>query len=220
MKHPAALFHVLPFVVLRRVVVLLAVLVGTPALAAPTLTDVSPRGIQAGGTSTLTLAGGELGPQSRIVLPFAVAKQALKPGGQANQVQIEVTLDKATPAGIYHLRVATDDGVSNPLAIGVDELPQRPFVPEVSDLPVALHGSLTGGTILQTRFTGKAGQRVVIDLEARRLGGGLNPVLEIHRPDGVLLAYSPSQELLGGDARLDVALPADGADTVKLYAAL
>jgi hypothetical protein len=168
----------------------------------------------------LTVAGSELGPQSRIVLPFPVAKQAVKQGAQPNQVQIDVTLDKATPAGIYHLRVATDDGVSNPLAVGLDELPQRPFAPEVSDLPVALYGSLTGGTILQTRFTGKAGQRVVIDLESRRLGGALNPVLEIHRPDGVLLAYSPAQELLGGDARLDVALPADGAYTLKLYDAL
>ncbi len=215
MKQPAALLTGLPLVV-----VLLLGSNGARAVAAPTLTEVSPRGLQAGGTTTLTFAGSELGPQSRIVLPFAVAKQAVKPGAQANQVQIEVTLDKATPAGIYHLRLATDDGVSNPLAVGIDELPQRPFAPDVSDLPVALHGSLTGGTILQTRFTGKAGQRVVIDLEARRLGGGLNPVLEIHRPDGVLLAYSPSQELLGGDARLDVALPADGAYTVKLYDAL
>ncbi len=215
MKLPAALLKILP-----PIVVVLLLCSGGMAVAAPALTEVSPRGLQAGGTTTLTFVGSELGAQSRVVLPFSVAKQAVKPGAQANQVQIEVSLDKSTPAGVYHLRLASEDGVSNPLAIGVDELPQQPLGPEVSSMPVALNGSLTGGTILQTRFTGKAGQRVVIDLESRRLGGGLNPVLEIHRPDGVLLAYSPSQELLGGDARLDVALPADGAYTVKLYDAL
>ncbi len=207
----------------------LALLVGssaaTTAVAAPTLTDVSPRGLQAGGTTTLTFVGGELAAQPRILLPFPIAKQGARPGAQANgaqanKVQIDVTLDKATPAGIYHVRLATGDGVSNPLAIGVDELPQQPLAADLSNLPVALHGSLTGGTIVETRFTGKAGQRVVIDLEARRLGGGLEPVLEIHRPGGTLLAYSPAQELLGGDARLDVALPADGSYTVRLYDAL
>jgi hypothetical protein len=212
--------------VLTKALPLLALIVGlgsgaaSTAVAAPTLAEVSPRGLQAGGTTTLTFVGNELGAQPRILLPFAVAKQAAKPGGQPNQVQIEVTLDKGIPPGIYHLRLATDDGISNALAIGVDELPQQRLAAEVSNLPVALHASLTGGTVIETRFTGKAGQRVVVDLEARRLGGGLDPVLEIHRPGGVPLAYSPGQEVLGGDARLDVTLPADGVYTVSLRDAL
>ena len=37
---------------------------------------------------------------------------------------------------------------------------------------------------------------------------------------GVLLAYSPAQAVLEGDARLDVALPTDGAYTVRLYDSL
>ncbi len=60
--------------------------------------------------------------------------------------------------------------------IGVDALPQLPFAAKVDALPVALHGALTGSAVLETTFTGKAGQKVTVEVEAQRLGGKLRPV--------------------------------------------
>src|SRR2546423_8091389 len=76
------------------------------ALAAPTLVDVSPRGLQIGGTTTLTFTGSDLSSQPRVVLPLAIAKQRARPRASANPVQIDVTLDKSAPPRIYNLRFA------------------------------------------------------------------------------------------------------------------
>jgi hypothetical protein len=189
----------------------------TAAAAAPSLADLSPRGLQAGGTTTLNVSGAGLSEKTQVLLALPIVKQAVRPGAQPNRIQVDVTLDANVPAGIYHLRIVTDEGVSNPVAIGVDQCPQVPFATEVKNLPVALHGDLTAGTILETSFAGKAGQQIVVDLEARRLGGALNPVLEIHRPGGVLLASSQGQEAIAGDARLDIKLPQDGTYRVRLH---
>ena len=96
------------------------------------------RGLQAGGTTTLTITGGDLLPEPKLVLPLAIAQQVLKEGAAANQVQIDVTLDAATPQGIYQLRLATAQGISAPLNVAVDRLPELPFAAEVTSLPVAL----------------------------------------------------------------------------------
>ena len=150
--------------------------------AAPAISSLSLHGLRAGGATTLVIEGTDLEPDPQIVLSAPIAKQEVKQPATATRAEIEVTLDPAIAPGIYQLRVANKRGVSGGVAIGVDSLPQRPFGPEVGELPVALHGSLSGGTILRTSFDGKAGQQVVIDVEAHRLGSKLNPVLHLSDP--------------------------------------
>ncbi len=188
--------------------------------AAPTIADVSLRGLRSGATSTLTIRGSELDGAPQLLLPFPVAKAELKPGGNAGQFQVDVTLDANAAPGIYPLRVANERGVSNAVLLAVDALPQAPFAAEVTALPVALHGSINGAMVLATTIEGQAGQRIVIDLECRRLGSVTDPVLELYKPDGSQLAYSPARRILGGDARLDVTLPVAGKYTIKFHDAL
>ena len=188
--------------------------------APPTIGNLSLRGLQTGATTTLVIDGAELAPEAKLLLAVPIAQQTVKPGATASQVQIDVTLDAGVAPGVYQLRLATAGGVSAPVAIGVDRLPELPFAAEVSSLPVALNGTLQGAAVLRTSFTGLKGQAIVIDVEGRRLGVELNPVLHLLDSRNVQLAWAQPTLALAGDARIAAVLPADGRYTVELHDAL
>ncbi len=187
------------------------------AHAAPTITNLSLRGLQIGETTTLTIDGAELSADAQVILDVPLVKQEVQPGATDKRLEVALTLDPQARPGIYALRLATSRGVSNAVAVGVDSLPQRPFSPQVESLPLALSGTLTGSQILETVFTGKAGQRIVVDMESARLGAKLQPVLRLENPQGVQLAWSQPQRVIGGDARVEATLPVDGSYTVRFH---
>jgi hypothetical protein len=194
--------------------------------AEPTVRSVNVRGLQVGGTTTITIDGDELGKPPRffsplakppqLLLPFP-AKQTLKPGRTEKRAEFEVTLgDNITP-GLYHLRVVTDGGASLPVVVGVDRLPQKPFGPTIAALPIALHGAVTGASIAETTFTGKAGEKVTVEVEAQRIGSKLRPVVHLYSSKRLQLAWAWGTLALDDDARLEATLPADGTYTITLH---
>jgi hypothetical protein len=187
------------------------------ATAAPEITNLSLHGLQTGATTTLTIDGSDLLPNPRVVLPLATTAQVVKAGATPNRVQIAVTLPAGVSPGMAPLRVANSKGISSPVLIGIDDLPQIPFAAQVSAPPAALNGNLPESDTLQTTFPGRKGQRIVIDIEARRLGSVIDPVIDLYDARRVQLAWSQGQSALGGDARLEAILPADGTYTVDLH---
>jgi hypothetical protein len=181
----------------------------------PTVRDVNVRGLKINGTTTVTVTGDDLGKAPKLLLPFA-AKQMLKAGNTDKQATFDVTLEAATP-GLHHLRVVTKGGVSLPVVIGVDAMEQKPFAAKIETLPVALHGSLTGSTVLETTFTGTAGQKIVVEVESARIGGKLKPVVHLYNAKKLQLEWSWGTPALNGDTRLTATLPADGTYTVTLH---
>ena len=163
------------------------------------------RGLQTGGTTTITVTGDDLGKAPKLLLPFA-AKQTLKAGNTDKYAVFDVAAEGATP-GLHHLRVVTDGGVSLPMVIGVDALPQLPFAAKIETLPVALHGALTGSTVLETTFTGKAGQKVTIEVESQRIGGKLKPVVHLYNAKKLQLEWAWGTPALSGDTRLTPRCP-------------
>jgi hypothetical protein len=190
------------------------------ALAAPQINNVAPRGLQVGGTTTVVIDGAELLADARLLLPIPIAGQTIRPESTDARLVIDVALDAAVPPGIYPLRVANARGISNAALLGVDALPQTAFAPQAPALPLAMTGSVAGSGIVGTRFTGTAGQRVVVDVEARRLGGALNPVVHVLTANRLQLEYSQAVSSIGGDARVTVTLPADGEYIVELHDAV
>ena len=85
------------------------------AIAAPTITNITPRSLAVGGTTTLTIEGADLATRPRVLLPIPIERQEVKPGGTASRVQIEVKLPVSIAAGIRPLRVAADTGISGPV---------------------------------------------------------------------------------------------------------
>ena len=183
----------------------------------PEITALSQHGLQIGRTTTLIINGTNLLPEPRLVLPILVSDQALNPGATDGRIEIKVTLSSSVAAGIYPLRVVTANGISNWLSIGVDRLPQQPFVKDIGALPIAYYGQLGEGGILRTSLNGRRGQRFVVDVESRRLGSSLRPVVRLLDHRGAQLAWNGAQASIAGDARLDVNLPEDGRYTVELH---
>src|SRR5262249_53263832 len=133
------------------------------------------------------------------------------------RVQFEVKLAADAPPGVVPLRLATDQGVSAAVGVAVADLPPQPLGPQVAALPACLHGSLSGSGTLSTTFAGKKGQRVVIEVEARRPGSAVEPVVKLFDGRRTQLAWAQGAVALSGDARLAAVLPADGTYTVELH---
>ena len=133
--------------------------------AEPAIRDLSPRGLQAGGVTTVVVDGADFSKAPRLVLPFP-ARQQLKAGSTGNRAIFEVTLDRQVQAGYHNLRMATDAGVSLPVAVAVDVLPQLAIGATIDRFPLALHGAVNGGAVVEARFNGKSGHKVLINVEA------------------------------------------------------
>jgi hypothetical protein len=191
--------------------------ISTQVSAAPAISNLSHRGLTTGKPVALVIDGSELTADTRIVLPAPIAAQVVKPANTTNQVTIEITVDPAAAPGIYLLRVATKNGISNPVAIGIDRLPQSVFSDSIEATPAAISGVLPNGGTLRTTFQGSKGEVVSLDLEAQRLGAAIKPVLRLLDARGKQLAYSPPLRSLAGDPRLTIMLPADGSYTIELH---
>jgi hypothetical protein len=195
----------------------LAALVAAPAIAAPTISNVSPRGLTIGQPTTITITGAELGPESRLLLSAKVASQTIKGEAKPDRVEIEVTLDPSVQPGLYPVRVAGNTGVSSPVVLGIDALPQVAFSESPAPLPLAMHGTVGGAQVLRSKLAGKKGQRLVLDVEAQRIGSSLKPVVRLYDARGKQVAWSPPRGSLGGDARCEIVLPADAEYTIELH---
>jgi hypothetical protein len=189
-----------------------------PALhaAEPALRNLDIRGLRVGGTTTLTLDGDDFGKSPRLLLPFA-AKQTLRPGATDKRAIFDVTLPDGVPPGCHHLRIVAEGGVSLPIVIGVDRLPQVAMAAPVTELPIALHGAIAGSAVVETKFPGKAKQKVMVEVEAQRLGSKLRPVVHLYSPKKLQLAWSWPTPALFGDTRIEAILPEDGTYTVTLH---
>ena len=186
------------------------------AAAEPTVRAVNVRGLQPGAATTVIIDGDDLGKAPKLLLPFPVA-QTVADKNSDKQATFSVTPDAAVPPGLYHLRVVTDGGVSLPTVIAVDALPQKPFAPTVDALPVALHGAVGGSQVLETSFTGAAGQKLLIEVEAHRLGAKLRPVVHLYTAKRLQLGWAWGTPDLLGDCRLEATLPEAGTYTVTLH---
>lgn len=184
--------------------------------AEPNVRALSVHGLQVGGTTTLTVEGDELTTSPKLLLPFP-ATQSLQPKSSDKSATFKVTLDDQVVPGLYPLRVVTEGGVSLPMILGVDRLRQLPMPKHVEPLPAAIHGSITGSAVTETAFTGKLGQRVLIEVEAQRIGSKLRPVIHLYGPSRRQVGWAWGVPTLLGDARLDATLPADGSYTITVH---
>jgi len=205
-------------IILRPIACVLAVLVvSLPVNAAPEISAISVRGLQIDGTTTIRVNGTGLLPEPQLVLSVPITKQVVKPGAKATQVEFEVALAGNIEPGLYNVWLASGEGVSQPNVVALDRLPQLPFAAEVASIPVALHGTIGGSARLRTSFAAKAGQPLLIEVEAQRLGGKLRPVLHVFNSDNQQLDWTLPSPILRGDARLKFTPPADGTYTIELH---
>ena len=217
-----------------RLAWMLAFMAQVALAAAPVITEIKPRGSEIGRPFTLTVVGRNIADGARLIstLPasLTLVTPSQKPGtmmapGRSVSFLVEPKTD-AQP-GVYPIRIETPAGISNILLFTLGTYPElteeesQPYsAPNSNDLietaepvrqtPVVVNGSLRGPERDVYRIYGKAGERRVLEVEARRSGSAIDPVLRILDASGRQLARSDDSPGAGLDARLDFLFPKEG----------
>lgn len=200
--------------------------------AGPTLKRLDPPGAQRGTAFTLTLVGSRLQEAEIVsnlpgtITPLTASGRGAVPGKAAEERPFLVELPEESPVGLYTLRLRSPEGLSNALLFSVGALPEvsedesrQPVHQALNNsaegsqplqLPATVNGTLPGPDRDFFRFEGRKGQRLVIEVEARRAGSALDPVVRLLTAEKKQIAISNDTHGLGVDCRLDVSLPDSG----------
>ena len=216
-----------------------ALIASTPVVSAqPVINELQPRGAQKGKPFTLTLVGRNFGQGARIRstmratftlltpdLPAQLRGSAMQEEGRYATFLVEPMAD--VPVGVYPIRVFTSEGISNVQLFTIGAFPeigedesQPGALPNTSDAieeaqrlpspPFTLNGTLRGPERDMFRMSAKAGEKRVIEVEARRCGSAIDPLLEVLDAGGRVIARSEDEPLLGLDARAEITFLRDG----------
>ena len=198
--------------------------------AAPLLERLEPRGAQRGKAVKLTLIGSGLTSDAEILTSLPAGVSALTPpkrGGRAGRelpFLLEIPADAAIDA--YPVRVRTRDGLSNVLLFTLGAFPETIEAEADAEIdeplndstqtaqplttPVTVNGSLGPGDRDYYRIEARAGERLVFEVEARRAGSAIDPILQLMDKEGNVVARSDNALGLGVDARLEVVFDEPG----------
>ena len=184
----------------------------------PEIRNINVRGFQIGQPTVVTIDGVDLLPAPKLWLNANALEAAIDDKqSNANRLVLTTTLPNETTPGVVQLRLATIDGVSNSVTVAIDRLPQLPISETIAALPASLHGSVPGSGVSKTSFTGKAGEDVLIEVEAKRLGSKLRPVVHLYDAQRTQIAWAMPSRTLSGDCRVATKLPRDGQYTIEVH---
>lgn len=192
-----------------------------PAPAAlPAIKSLSQPGLEIGHTTQLIVEGSNLGPAPGVAFPLPEVRFDIAKESTPERLVLNVTVPSKTVPGLYPLWVKSQVGMSSSTVLALDRLPQVPLASSIDQpatLPAAFFGTLSGGQQQTVYFAGKTGERIVADVELKRLGGAANPVLELKSPKGAPLTIGWGQSPLRRDARIEYTLTADGIYSIELH---
>ncbi len=205
--------------------------------ATPSIVELQPRGTQKGRPFTLTIAGQNLGEGAAVIsnLPATFTPMApARTGMIGRYVTFLVEPTTEWPVGVYTIRLRAANGLSNLLLFSIGAFPeiaeeesqpgalphQNDSIERAQPLPtgsVTVNGTLQGAERDIYRVQAKAGERRVFEIEARRVGSAIDPVVRVMDGAGKVLAKSDDDPLLSLDARVDVTFPKDGFYYVEVH---
>ncbi len=176
-------------------------------------------------TSDVTVNGANLGGSPNLVaeIPLTVEPQA-EPNADAANWKLKLTVAPEVAVGVYPVRVATDDGISNPFLLAVGQVPQvgetepnntfeaAQVVPSLA----VVEGQTAGNDVDYFKFTGKKGQRIVVDAQCARIGSGVDPQIRLTTAAREFVASADDSPGLLTDARLTAELPADTEYVIEI----
>ena len=89
---------------------------------------------------------------------------------------------------------------------------------QLVEAPVTVNGTLVGlDRDAAYRFHANRGDRIVLEVEGRRAGSALDPVLRLLDSERRQLAFSDDALGIGADPRIEFAVPADGEYQVVVH---
>ncbi len=211
----------------RSVVVCLsmAALVAGSALAAPPDLAVSPRGFQRGKPARLTLSGEGIGKAGATIVSDLPGTFGTLEVENPNRLILPLIAPADVDPGVYYIQLQNANGISNRVRIAVSDSPEI-AESEPNDefasaqkltLPTVVNGSCSGSDRDSFRFSAKKDSLVHIEVQARRIGSGLDPALQVLDEKGVEIASdADASKIAAGDRRLSFRSPKDGEFVVVL----
>lgn len=194
----------------------------------PTISVVSPQGLAPGQTIPLKITGGNLAGATQLWTSFPTTSQlsteAPDNGKQPNEVTFDLTVPADASPGVHGLRIVTDKGVSPLKLIVVDSFPivahknqnkTHETAQEVS-VPCAVEGHVDNLSRVYYRFKAEADQQISFEVQARRLGSPLDPIIRLFDASGRELAWSDDEAGLQGDSRFRYQFKAAGDYVIEL----
>ena len=218
---------------MKRLLMLLFAWALTAWAAGPSLTVMEPWGAQRGTAVTLTLKGYDLTDDVRILttLPGAVTELTAERPGRELPLLVEIAKD--AEVGSYPIRVETKAGISNVLLFTVGPFKEQSEAEsatmrrmysndsaetaEEMTLPATVNGALRGADRDWYRVSGPAGEKVVVEVEARRIGSAIDATIEVRDSAGNTIARNNDAPGLAVDPRTEVTVPADGVFFVQVH---
>ena len=187
------------------------------APAVPGITRLEPRGVQRGVETRLKLVGSNLAGLTNVAFHNSKLTGALLPDAKAGEAWLKVTVASDLARGSYELSVKSAAGESARVKLHVDDLRQATDATKTEMLPVSFWGALEQpGKPAEFSFNGVAGQNLVCDLAAERLGSkALNAMLTLLDARGRVLAVNRGFDG-SSDALLVHRLAAAGRYTVRV----
>lgn len=208
----------------------------------PSISKISPAGIERGTTATFTINGRNLSGAKAVFFDVPGISGKLSditdvpekitgpragedlgaqvPLGKKQTAKLEITVAKDVPPGVHRFRIQTPLGTTDTAVFDVGSLPEiaasKPMNPDSAappqqvKLPATLVGTISSpGSTDSYQFEGKAGEDVVFQTEASKLGSELQSKLVLSDASGHILAEAGKYDE-APDAELNYKLPQDG----------
>lgn len=216
---------------------LLIALASAASAAPPSITELQPRGTQKGRPFKLTVVGLNLGEGATVESTLPASFTSLgpdKPGMESRYATYLVEPTAEWSVGVYPVRIRAANGLSNILLFSVGAFPEitedesQPGslkntndsierAQTIPSTPLTLNGTIQGPERDVYRVQVKAGERRVFEVDARRAGSAVDPVIRVLDVAGKLIARSEDDPMLQLDARLDVTFPKEGFYYVEVH---
>ena len=183
-----------------------------PAAKTPQITSVYPAGGQRGASAEISVKGKNLNTVTDLYFSRPVGTVEKIEAKGTDELVATVAIDKDVDLGTLELRAVSGDGMSNLKLFRVDELPEVAETSEKNDTPAqsqaikfpsVVNGQLAAADIDYYRIEVKKKQRIVFEVEARRLGSPVEARLRLHDSTGRLLADAATTRAIRPDERLD-----------------
>jgi Concanavalin A-like lectin/glucanases superfamily/Bacterial pre-peptidase C-terminal domain len=177
----------------------------------PSINRMLPSGVPPGKAVDVVFQGaalaGPTGVWSTIPLTAELTPGIEGNGTAAGSVSYRLTIPPETPPGVAAVRVATGQGISNVRLFVVDDLPSTVkaggnssiATAQSVSMPMAVDGACDPEASDFYKISAAAGQRVSVEVFARRLGSPLDPVIRLLSADGQELAFSDDEPATGVD---------------------
>jgi hypothetical protein len=188
-------------------------------LAQVFIESIYPPSLQRGETNRVTIRGSRLNGATGIwsSLPTTTLHAQVVEDSSLESALVEIHVAEDAPLGLYGLRLATQEGLSNVHLFAIDDI-ERVAETEYSEpsrsnnhreqaqevpLPIAVMGSCRATDLDYYAINVGEGERVSIEVIGNRLGKAIDPLVTIFAENGEFLAEHDNDVGLFFDCRFE-----------------